>query len=179
MRYGLARGLYANEAGYGTAAVAYATAQSARPVQQGLNAVMETFIVSFVTSTITAMTILLSGAMDLSGQTSTAASRDRLQRGHSGGHRRLHRRVLRVSLWLHHAHRLGVLRRAVPEVLARSKDRDAVPLGLLPADPLGALTRVEVVWAWGDLMNALQIFPNIIGVLGLSGVAARVARERL
>ena len=59
MRYGLARGIYANEAGYGTAAVAYGTAQSAQPVQQGLNAVMEVFIVSFVTSTISAMTILL------------------------------------------------------------------------------------------------------------------------
>jgi len=34
------------------------------------------------------------------------------------------------------------------------------------------------VWAWGDLMNALQIFPNIIGVLGLSGLVAKIARER-
>ena len=39
MRYGIARGIYANEAGYGTAAVAYGTAQSTQPVQQGLNAV--------------------------------------------------------------------------------------------------------------------------------------------
>ena len=51
MRYGIARGIYANEAGYGTAAVAYGTAQSTQPAQQGLNAVMEVFIVSFVTST--------------------------------------------------------------------------------------------------------------------------------
>ena len=36
MRYGIARGVYANEAGYGTAAVAYGTAQSTQPVQQGL-----------------------------------------------------------------------------------------------------------------------------------------------
>ena len=72
MRYGIARGIYANEAGYGTAAVAYGTAQSAQPVQQGLNAVMEVFIVSFVTSTISAMTILLTGVWQ-SGLTSTAA----------------------------------------------------------------------------------------------------------
>ena len=49
MRYGVARGVYANEAGYGTAAVAYGTARSADPSQQGLQAVMEVFIVSFVT----------------------------------------------------------------------------------------------------------------------------------
>ena len=72
MRYGIARGIYANEAGYGTAAVAYGTAQSTQPAQQGLNAVMETFIVSFVTSSISAMTILLTGAWQ-SGLTSTAA----------------------------------------------------------------------------------------------------------
>jgi AGCS family alanine or glycine:cation symporter len=40
MRYGLARGMYANEAGYGTAAVAYGTARSERPVQQGYAAVL-------------------------------------------------------------------------------------------------------------------------------------------
>ncbi len=64
MRYGIARGIYANEAGYGTAAVAYGTAQSDQPSQQGLQAVMEVFIVSFVTSTISAMTILLTGVVD-------------------------------------------------------------------------------------------------------------------
>jgi AGCS family alanine or glycine:cation symporter len=61
IRYGIARGVYANEAGYGTAAVAYGTARSAQPALQGLNAVVEVFIVSFVTSTISAMTILLTG----------------------------------------------------------------------------------------------------------------------
>src|SRR5690606_38097685 len=44
--------------------------------------------------------------------------------------------------------------------------------------PFGAVARVDVVWAWGDLMNALQIFPNIVGVIGLSGFAARVATGR-
>ena len=59
MRYGLARGIYANEAGYGTAAVVYGSARSAEPRQQGLNAVMEVFIVSFVTSSISALTLSL------------------------------------------------------------------------------------------------------------------------
>jgi AGCS family alanine or glycine:cation symporter len=71
MRYGIARGIYANEAGYGTAAVAYGTARTEAPVQQGLQAVMEVFIVSCVTSTISALVILASGAWT-SGLTSTA-----------------------------------------------------------------------------------------------------------
>ena len=61
IRYGLARGIYANEAGYGTAAVAYGTAKSTHPEQQGLNAVMEVFIISFVTSSISALAVLVTG----------------------------------------------------------------------------------------------------------------------
>jgi AGCS family alanine or glycine:cation symporter len=57
---------------YGTAAVAYGTAQSSQPVQQGLNAIIEVFVVSFVTSSISALTILLTGVWE-SGLTSTAA----------------------------------------------------------------------------------------------------------
>src|SRR5262245_42383453 len=72
VRYGLARGIYANEAGYGTAAVAYGTAASKDPRQQGLNAVIETFLVSFITSTLSAMVLLLTGAWK-SGLTSAAA----------------------------------------------------------------------------------------------------------
>ena len=43
---------------------------------------------------------------------------------------------------------------------------------------VGAVSKVDLVWAWGDLMNGLQIFPNLVGVLGLSGlVAAMLKRE--
>ena len=123
MRYGVARGVYANEAGYGTAAVAYGTARSDRPAQQGLNAVMEVFIVSFVTLTISALTILVSGVAEASiaaaqrrrgpDLNSTAAVAEAFQGG--GAHRRrLGGGVLRVPVRLHHAHRLGLLRRAVP-----------------------------------------------------------------
>jgi len=35
------------------------------------------------------------------------------------------------------------------------------------------------VWAWGDLMNALQVFPNLIGLIGLSGLVATISRQAL
>ena len=132
MRYGIARGIYANEAGYGTAAVAYGTARSNRPVQQGLNAVIEVFIVSFVTSTISAMTILLTGVWQsgLTSSAAVAAAFDSLD----AGRRRLRRGVLRFPVRLHHADRLGVLRRAVLRVHPRSQGHPAVPMDLLPAD---------------------------------------------
>ena len=40
----------------------------------------------------------------------------------------------------------------------------------------GAIGKVDLVWAWGDLMNGLQIFPNLVGVIGLSGIAAATLR---
>jgi AGCS family alanine or glycine:cation symporter len=42
---------------------------------------------------------------------------------------------------------------------------------------VGATSRVDLVWAWGDLMNGLQILPNLVGLLGLSGVVAALLRR--
>ena len=128
MRYGVARGVYANEAGYGTAAVAYATARSREPLQQGLNAVMEVFIVSFVTSSISALTILVTGSVAFGADEHRGGGAG-LRHHHSQG--RLDRRRLRVPLRLHDADRLGVLRRAVPRVRLRPARDRALPLGVL------------------------------------------------
>ncbi len=43
---------------------------------------------------------------------------------------------------------------------------------------IGATSKVDLVWNWGDLMNSLQIFPNLVGIIGLSGVAAKIVRDR-
>jgi len=175
MRYGLARGIYANEAGYGTAAVAYGTARSERPVQQGLNAVMEVFIVSFVTSSISALTILLSGAWR-SGLTSTAVVAEAFNTAIpvAGGWVVAFCAFLfgytTLIGWAYYGeqfleHVLG------PKVTTPYR---WIYCGLIV---FGAVAKVETVWAWGDLMNGLQIFPNLVGVIGLSGLVARALRE--
>ena len=177
MRYGIARGIYANEAGYGTAAVAYGTARSAQPTLQGLNAVVEVFIVSFVTSSISAMTILLTGVWQ-SGLTSTAA----VAAGFNtvmptfGGWIVAFCTFLfgytTLIGWAYYGEQFFeyILGRAV-----------TIPYRWIYCllIPLGAISKVDVVWAWGDLMNVLQVFPNLIGVLGLSGIVAAAARAKL
>ncbi len=172
MRYGLARGLYANEAGYGTAAVAYGTARSREPLHQGLNAITEVFIVSFVTSTITAMTVLLTQA-NLSGQTSTAA----VALAFNSAMPTVGGWVVSFCVflfgyttligWAYYGERfleywLG------PRVVMPYRWIYCLLI------PFGAIAKVNLVWAWGDLMNALQIFPNIIALIGLSGVVAAI-----
>ena len=177
VRYGIARGVYANEAGYGTAAVAYGTAQSDRPAQQGLNAVMETFIVSFVTSTISAMTILLTGVWQ-SGLTSTAA----VAAGFDsvmpvvGGYIVAFCTFLfgytTLIGWAYYGEQF------FEYILGRKVTLPYRWIYCLLI-PFGAISRVGVVWAWGDLMNALQVFPNLIGVVGLSALVAKAAHQRV
>lgn len=175
MRYGIARGIYANEAGYGTAAVAYGTAQSAQPVQQGLNAVIEVFTVSFVTSTISAMTILLTGAWR-SGATSSAA----VAAGFDAVMPTVGGWIVAFCVFLFgYTTLIGWAyygEQFFEYILGRAVTRPYRWIYCLLI-PFGAMTRVDVVWAWGDLMNALQVFPNLIGLIGLSGLVARIARE--
>ena len=185
MRYGIARGVYANEAGYGTAAVAYGTARSDRPSQQGLQAVMEVFIVSFVTGTISALTILVSGVAETSIAaaqsgapyvTSTAAVAAAFNAA-----------VPTVGGWVvaFCAFLFGYTtligwayygEQFLEYLLGRSV---TVPYrwAYCLLIPFGAVMRPEAVWAWGDLMNVLQVFPNMVGLIGLSGVVAAYARR--
>ena len=185
MRYGVARGVYANEAGYGTAAVAYGTAKSDRPAQQGLQALMEVFIVSFVTGTISAMTILVSGVAETSiaaahaGQpyvTSTAAvaAAFNLAVPTVGGWVVAFCAFLfgytTLIGWAYYGEQF------LEYILGRSV---TIPYRWTYCllIPFGAVMKPELVWAWGDLMNVLQVFPNMVGLIGLSGVVVAYTKK--
>jgi AGCS family alanine or glycine:cation symporter len=177
LRYGLARGIYANEAGYGTAAVAYGTAASKQPAQQGLNAVMEVFIVSFITSTISAMVLLLTGAWQSGTSSSAAVAVAFNQTMPTVGGWIVAFCVFLFGYttligWAYYGEQFleYLLGRAV-----------TVPYRWIYCllIPFGATAKVELVWAWGDLMNVLQVFPNMIGLIGLSGFVATIARARI
>jgi len=175
MRYGLARGIYANEAGYGTAAVVYGTARSQEPVQQGLNAVMEVFIISFVTSSISALTILVSGVWR-SGLTSTAvvaAAFDTSIPVVGGWIVAFCAFLFGYTTLIGWAYYGEQFLEYVFGARVTMPYRWTYCLLIV----FGAIGKVDTVWAWGDLMNGLQIFPNIVGVIGLSGVAAATLRE--
>jgi AGCS family alanine or glycine:cation symporter len=182
IRYGLARGLYANEAGYGTAAVAYGTAQSERPAQQGLNAVMETFIVSFGTCTLTALVVMLSGVIDWSAPvaqraTSTAAVGLAFNAAMPG----IGGYLVAFCVFLFgYGTLIGWAYYGEQFLEYWLGPRVVMPYRWIYCllIPLGAIAKVNRVWAWGDLMNALQIFPNLIGVIGLSGIVAAIARDK-
>jgi AGCS family alanine or glycine:cation symporter len=174
IRYGLARGIYANEAGYGTAAVAYATARSDQPVQQGLNAMMEVYIVSFVTSSVSALTILVSGVWK-SGLNSTALVAQAFDTAIPFGGAIVAICALLFGYttligWGYYGEQYLEYLFGVKIILPYRW----IYCGLVV---LGAVSKVELVWSWGDLMNGLQVFPNIVGLIGLSGVVAAMLRS--
>jgi len=174
MRYGVARGVYANEAGYGTAAVAYATARSREPLQQGLNGVMEVFIVSFVTSSISALTILVTGVWR-SGLTSTAVVAQAFETTiPKGGW------IVALCAFLFgYTTLIGWAYYGEQFLEYVFGPRVTMPYRWVYCILIlfGAIGKVDLIWAWGDLMNGLQIFPNLVGVIGLSGIAAATLRR--
>ncbi len=174
-RYGLARGMYANEAGYGTAAFVYGTARSERPARQGLAAVMEVFIITFLTSTISALSILVTGVWQ-SGLTSTAAVAEAFNHAvpTAGGW------VVAFCTFLFGYTTLigwSYYGEVCLEYLFGPRVVTPYRWVYCALIVLGAVSKVDLVWAWGDVMNGLQIFPNLVGVVGLSGVVARLLRQ--
>jgi AGCS family alanine or glycine:cation symporter len=136
---------------------------------------MEVFIISFVTSSISALTILLSGVWR-SGLTSTAVVAQAFNTA-----------IPTVGGWIvafcaflfGYTTLIGWAYYGEQFLEYVFGPRVTVPYrwvycGLIV---FGAMGKVELVWAWGDLMNGLQIFPNLVGVIGLSGVAAAALRD--
>jgi AGCS family alanine or glycine:cation symporter len=175
LRYGVARGVYANEAGYGTAAVVYGIAKSSRPEQQGLAAAMEVFIISFVTSTISALAILLTGTWNSGADGPNAIAQAFQNSLPAGGW------MLAVAVFLFGYSALigwAYYGEAFFEYLFGPKIIMPYRWLYCLLIPFGAIAKVNLVWNWGDILNGLQVFPNVIGILGLSGLAAHYARRR-
>ncbi len=177
IRYGVARGVYANEAGYGTAAVAYGTAKSTHPEQQGLAAIVEVFIISFLTSSISALAILLTGTWNTEklGPVAITQAFNAAMPGVGGW-------MVAVSVFLFgYTTLIGWAYYGEQFLEYLFGPRVVMPYRWVFCllVPLGAIAKVDAVWDSGDVLNGLQIFPNVIGLIGLSGIAAAYAYGRI
>ena len=142
-------------------------------MEQGLNAMIEVYIVSFGTSTVSALTILLAGVQN-SGLKSTALVAQAFSTVIPfGGYL-----VMFCALLFGYSTLIGWGYYGEQFLEYLLGPRVITPYRWLYCGLIifGATSSVDLVWAWGDLMNGLQIFPNLIGVLGLSGVVAAMLR---
>ena len=168
LRYGLARGAYSNEAGTGTAAVYHALARTSEPVRQGLIASLDVFIDTIIICTLTALAVLVSGAWTEGTSTGMTAAAFNAAIPRTGG------LIVAISSFLFGYSSLI----AVPYY---GEIAFSYLLGIWIRKPfrwlfciaifIGAVLEVEVAWSIGDVFNGMMAFTNLIGLVGLSGLA--------
>ena len=184
IRYGVARGVFSNEAGLGTAPIAHAAAKTRDPVRQGTIAMLGTFIDTLVICTLTALVILVGGGWtatdpvnggQLSGAALTAHAFEAVLPGVGAS-------LVAVGLalfayttllgWSYYGERCA-------EYLFGT--RIILPYRLLwvLAIPAGAVAGLQPLWLLADVMNGLMAVPNLIALLLLSPVVFRLTRQAL
>ena len=175
IRYGVARGLFSNEAGMGSTPHAHAIARVKHPVEQGLAAVIGLFIDTFVVLTATALVILVTGSLDgtRTGIELTQAAFVKGMGAPGAGF---------VALCLFFAAFttiIGWYFFAVQNVkyLFGSKVVNIFSVIVLAFLMTGSMLKVELVWELADMFNGLMVIPNIIAVIGLYKLVTRALAD--
>jgi AGCS family alanine or glycine:cation symporter len=177
IRFGVARGVFSNEAGLGSAPIAHAAAKTSDPVRQGLIAMTGVFFDTIIICSMTALAILATGAWE-SGLTSSALTYLAFETGlpGTGG------LIVTVGLsifaystmigWAYYGEECI---QYIFGIGSRMPYRFIFCLAIA----FGAFQKVDLVWNFSDTMNGAMAIPNLIGLLGLSGVLVKETRKRL
>ncbi|MBD3620528.1 MAG: sodium:alanine symporter family protein [Chromatiales bacterium] len=182
IQFGMARGLFSNEAGLGSAPIAHAAARTRDPIRQGSIAMLGTFIDTIVICTMTALVIILTGAWS-SGETSSALSALAFDTGLPG----FGSWVVTFGLvifafttilgWSYYGERCAEFLFGVKVIWPyRVLWIIALPAGALVA---GGNEGVKLLWLTADIMNGLMALPNLIALLVLSPVVFALTRDYL
>ena len=176
LRYGVARGLFSNEAGLGGGPMVHAAADTDHPARQGLYGIFEVFVDTVLICSTTGLVILVTGTWD-SGLTGAALSARAFQIGLPGA-------------WGNIAVTGGLLLFAFSTIIGWSYygetgivyllgARAAVPyrLGWLGFIYLGAVGSLDPAWDVADTLNGLMAIPNLISVLASLPLLLRLTRE--
>lgn len=180
MRYGVARGLFSNEAGMGSTPHAHAMAQVEKPQDQGETAMVGVFIDTFVVLTMTALVILSSGVLDgmiESGTTGTPVA----QAAFSNAIGSIGPGFVAVCLlFFAFSTIIGWYFFAASNVksLLGAKYVNAFSLLVVICIIIGSVLKVDLVWNLSDLFNGLMVLPNLIALLALNGIVARAAHGK-
>jgi AGCS family alanine or glycine:cation symporter len=175
IRFGVARGVFSNEAGLGSAPIAHAAAKTDSPVRQGLIAMTGVFFDTIIVCTMTALVILSTGAWT-SGETSSALTSLAFETGLPG----FGALIVTIGItvfaystmigWAYYGEECI-------EYIFGMKARMPYRVIFCIVIAVGAFQKVGFVWDFSDTMNGAMAIPNLIGLLGLSGVVVKVTRD--
>ena len=171
MRYGIARGVFSNESGLGSAPIAAAAARTQDPVKQALVSMTQTFIDTLVVCTMTALVILTSTAWT---QGVSASELTSVSFGQTLGQSGAVLVAIATALfaystligWNYYGEK------AIEYILG-AKAIPSYRVIFVSLVVVGSLTSLEFVWNFSDLMNGLMAVPNLIALLILSPVIRR------
>ena len=175
LRYGIARGVFSNEAGLGSSAVIHAAADVKDPALQGMWGIAEVFIDTLLLCTVTALVFLSSGAFD-SGLTGVCMASAAFASvfGDWGTH------FVSLSIALFAFATLAgwsYFGEQGARWLFGEKSQRPYRVLYLAAIVVGCVMKLETVWAVADIFNGLMAIPNLLGVLLLGGQAIRELRR--
>jgi alanine or glycine:cation symporter, AGCS family len=174
IRYGVARGIFSNEAGLGSASIVHAQARNT-PFAQGLWGMWEVFIDTLVVCTMTALVILVTGVMT-SGQTGAELTSQAFSTGlpGPGGYLVLIAIVLfaytTMLTWNFYGEKSW-------EYLFGRKVVLPYRLVFLLFLYVGAVGGLQLIWSVADTLNGLMAAPNLLALILLAGVLVREKRE--
>ncbi|WP_298067667.1 sodium:alanine symporter family protein [uncultured Mailhella sp.] len=177
LRMGVARGIFSNEAGLGSAAMAHATATTDDAVAMGYVGMLGPFIDTIIICTMTGLTILCSGLWNIEGAVSgaplTSAAFEASLPGIGSAMVAICLAMFAFSTilgWCVYSERCWIY------LLG---DRALKPFRIIfvCVVPVGAMLSLDLAWLIADVLNALMAVPNLIGLLLLSPVLFKMVRE--
>ena len=181
MQKGVARGIFSNEAGLGSAPIAAAAAQTKEPVHQGLVSMTGTFIDTIVICTLTGLSIVLTGAWQVKGLEGVGVTTYAFQKGLPFPPE-VSAFVLMLCLvffafttilgWDYYSERCL-------EYLSGGNMKHVKIFRwiYILAVFIGPYMTVSAVWTIADIFNGLMAIPNMIAIFALSGVVAKETRD--
>jgi len=176
LRYGVARGLFSNEAGLGSAPMVHAAARTDHPVRQGLYGIFEVFVDTILVCTITGLVILSTGVW-AGGTTGAALAGEAFSVGLPGTAGNI---VVTTSLLLFAFSTLiGWSYYGETGIVYLFGTRAAAPYRVLwlVFIYLGAVGSLHLVWDIADTLNGLMALPNLVSVLASIPLLLRLKRE--
>lgn len=176
MRFGVARGIFSNEAGIGSSPMIHATAVVDHPCRQGLYGIMEVFIDTIVICTMTALVIITTGAWE-TGLTSSALSSKAFELGLPGTWGSL---IVSVAITLFaYSTLLSWFWYGETSIEFIFGKRAILPYRVLwiICAFVGAVSQLDLLWLMADTVNGFMAIPNLISLLTLGGTVVTLTNE--
>jgi len=176
LRHGVARGLFSNEAGLGSAPMVHAAATTDHPVRQGLYGIFEVFVDTLLVCSVTGLALIVTGVWD-SGANGAALSGEAFRIGLPGEWGGMIVTICVVLFAFSTVIGWSYYGETAIVYLAGARAATPYRIAWLVFIYLGATGSLQLIWGIADTLNGLMAIPNLIAVLGSIPLLLRLHRE--